>query len=148
MLRGSWSEAYRAPNLVTINEQLVVRNNTRNDYTCIYAAENGGDPDQDTLDCRNSIQRRAIGSKDLKPEQSTNTSIGFVLTPTHNLTFTLDFSPWISGQSKKKIRLACSVKKTIPCLICFSGLKQALEIVMAFPVIRRLAGRIPGKMNP
>jgi len=91
MLRGSWSEAYRAPNLVTINEQLVVRNNTRNDYTCIYAAENGGDPDQDTLDCRNSIQRRAIGSKDLKPEQSTNTSIGFVLTPTHNLTFTLDF---------------------------------------------------------
>jgi len=91
MLRGSWSEAYRAPNLVTINEQLVVRNNTRNDYTCIYAAENGGDPDQDTLDCRNSIQRRAIGSKDLKPEQSTNTSLGIVLTPTPNLTFTLDF---------------------------------------------------------
>jgi len=91
MLRGSWSEAYRAPNLVTINEQLVVRNNTRNDYTCIYAAENGGDPDQDTLDCRNSIQRRAIGSKDLKPEQSTNTSIGLVLTPTENLTLTVDF---------------------------------------------------------
>lgn len=91
MLRGSWSEAYRAPNLVTINEQLVVRNNTRNDYTCIYAAENGGDPDQDTLDCRNSIQRRAVGSTDLKPEQSTNTSIGLVLTPTPNLTFTLDF---------------------------------------------------------
>jgi len=91
MLRGSWSEAFRAPNLVTINEQLVVRNNTRNDYTCIYAAENGGDPDQDTLDCRNSIQRRATGSKDLEPEQSTNTSIGFVLTPTANLTFTIDF---------------------------------------------------------
>ena len=91
MFRGSWSEAFRAPNLVTINEQLVVRNNTRNDYTCIYASENGGDPDQDTLDCRNSIQRRAVGSKDLKPEQSTNTSIGLVLTPTANLTFTLDF---------------------------------------------------------
>lgn len=91
MLRGSWSEAFRAPNLVTINEQLVVRNNTRNDYTCIYAAENGGDPDQDTLDCRNSIQRRAIGSQDLKPEQSTNTSLGIVLTPLENLTLTLDF---------------------------------------------------------
>ena len=91
MLRGSWSEAFRAPNLVTINEQLVVRNNTRNDYTCIYAAENGGDPDQDTLDCRNSIQRRAIGSEDLEPEQSTNTSIGLVLTPLENLTLTLDF---------------------------------------------------------
>ena len=29
MLRGSWSEAFRAPNLVTVNESLVVRNNTR-----------------------------------------------------------------------------------------------------------------------
>jgi len=91
MLRGSWSEAYRAPNLVTINEKLVVRNNTRNDYTCIYASENGGDPDQDTLDCRNSIQRRATGSTNLKPEESTNTSIGIVLTPLPNLTLTLDY---------------------------------------------------------
>ncbi len=91
MLRGSWSEAFRAPNLVTINETIVVRNNTRDDWTCIYAAENGGDPDQDTLDCTNSVQRRAAGSKDLKPEESTNTSIGMVLQPLDNLTFTIDF---------------------------------------------------------
>jgi iron complex outermembrane receptor protein len=91
LLRGSWSEAFRAPNLVTINESIVARNNTRNDYACIYAAENGGDPDQDTLDCRNSIQRIAQGSGLLKPEESTNTSVGIVLTPTDNFTVTFDY---------------------------------------------------------
>lgn len=91
LIRGSWSEAYRAPNLVTINESIVARNNTRTDYTCLYAAENGGDPDQDTLDCRNSIQRIAQGSDQLEPEESTNTSIGVVLTPLDDLTVTMDF---------------------------------------------------------
>jgi len=92
MLRGSWSEAFRAPNLVTVNEQLVVRNNTRNDYTCIYAAENGGDPDQDTLDCRNSIQRRAVGSQDLR--NPSNRPIPLLVLCSHqteNLMLTLDF---------------------------------------------------------
>jgi len=91
MLRGSWSEAFRAPNLVTINEQLVVRNNTRNDWACTYAADFGGDPDQDTVDCINSTQRRATGSDDLKPEKSDNYSIGTVLQPLDNLTLTIDF---------------------------------------------------------
>jgi outer membrane receptor protein involved in Fe transport len=91
LLRGSWSEAFRAPNLVTVNESLVVRNNTRTDYLCQYAADFGGDPDQDVLDCRNTIQRRAFGSKDLEPEKSDNYSIGTVLTPIPNLTMTIDF---------------------------------------------------------
>ena len=91
MLRGSWSEAFRAPNLVTVNEQLVVRNNTRDDWTCMYAAEFGGDPDQDILDCTNTIQRRATGSKELKPEKSDNTSIGIVLNPVDTLTLTFDY---------------------------------------------------------
>jgi iron complex outermembrane receptor protein len=91
LIRGSWSEAYRAPNLITINESIVARNNTRNDYACIYAAENGGDPDQDTLDCRNSIQRIAQGSNQLLPEESTNTNLGLVFTPIDGLTMTLDY---------------------------------------------------------
>ena len=91
LVRGSWSEAFRAPNLVTINEQLVVRNNTRTDYACQYAADYGGDPGQDTLDCRNTIQRRATGSKDLEPEESNNYSYGMVLSPVPNLTMTIDF---------------------------------------------------------
>ena len=91
MLRGSWSEAFRAPNLITVNESLVVRNNTRTDWACEYAADFGGDPDQDIIDCTNNIQRRATGSKELKPEKSDNYSIGIVLNPLDNLTVTFDY---------------------------------------------------------
>ena len=86
MLRGSWSQAFRVPNLVTVNETIVARQNTRNDYTCLYA-----DPQQDVLDCRNSIQRSAQGSKALVAEESDNYSAGLVLTPSDNLTVTLDY---------------------------------------------------------
>ncbi len=91
LVRGSWSEAFRAPNLVTVNEEIVARNNTRTDWACTYAADFGGDEAQNTLDCRNSIQRIAQGSDKLKPEQSTNTSIGLVWTPTDNFSITLDY---------------------------------------------------------
>jgi len=101
LIRGSWSEAFRAPNLVTINEQLVVRTNTVTNYSCRYAVdtwEAGRDPDdpdfddaEDALVCSGGVQRRASGSKDLEPEKSTNTSIGFVWEPVENLMFTLDF---------------------------------------------------------
>jgi len=91
LLRASWSEAYRAPNLVTINEEIVARNNTRTDWACTYAADNGGDPDQDTLDCVNSTQRIAQGSQSLAPEESDNWSAGFVLEPIENLMITFDY---------------------------------------------------------
>ncbi len=91
LLRGSWSQGYRVPNLVTVSEGLVARENTRTDWACVYAAERGGDPNQDILDCTNSTQRIAEGSELLVAEESTNTSIGFVLTPRDELTFTLDF---------------------------------------------------------
>ena len=90
-LRGSWSEAFRAPNLVTVNEEIVARQNTRNDYACIYAATRGGDPDQDIIDCRNSTQRIAQGSDALVAEQSTNYSVGLVFTPFDSWTITLDY---------------------------------------------------------
>ena len=102
LLRGSWSEAFRAPNLVTINEDIVARNNTRQDWACTFAADFGGDPDQDTLDCINSTQRIAQGSTELEPEQSTNTSIGFVLTPLEGLTITAD---WWSIEKEDTIGL-------------------------------------------
>jgi len=86
LLRGSWSQAFRAPNLVTVNETIVARQNPRNDYTCLYA-----DPEQTKLDCRNSIQRTAQGSKALVAEKSDNYSAGVVVTPSDNLTLTLDY---------------------------------------------------------
>ena len=91
LVRGSWSEAFRAPNLVTVNEEIVSRTNTRTDWVCQYAADFGGDPEQETLDCRNSIQRTAQGSDNLKPEKSENTSLGFVWTPTTSLSLTVDY---------------------------------------------------------
>jgi outer membrane receptor protein involved in Fe transport len=91
LIRGSWSQAYRVPNLVTVNEGQVARVNIRTDHACLYAAENGGDPEQDILDCSNPVQRIAQGSDELVPEESDNTSIGFALTPGDNLTVTFDY---------------------------------------------------------
>ncbi len=91
LFRASWSEGFRAPNLVTVNEDIVARQNTRTDWACRYAADFGGDPDQDIIDCRNSIQRIAQGSEDLEPEKSENWSVGFVLEPLEAMTITLDY---------------------------------------------------------
>jgi len=92
LVRGSWSEAFRAPNLITINEALVVRQNTREDLVCRYVVRDQGitTGDLDT-DCTPSVQRQASGSKSLTPEESTNTSVGIVWDATEDLTFTLDF---------------------------------------------------------
>lgn len=86
LFRASWSEAFRVPNLVTLNETGVARSNTRNDNACFFA-----DPDEETLDCRYGIQRTAAGSEDLVPEDSINTSFGVVVEPIEGLTVTLDF---------------------------------------------------------
>jgi len=101
LVRGSWSEAFRAPNLITVNEGLVVRSNARTSYVCRYAEElwdEGRDPGDprfeealDELDCSDNVQRRAEGSEALLPEESTNTSIGLVWQPIEGLTLTLDF---------------------------------------------------------
>ena len=101
LIRGSWSEAFRAPNLITVNEGLVVRSNGRTSYVCRYAEElwdEGRDPSDlryeealDELDCTDTVQRRAEGSGELVPEESTNTSVGLVWQPIEGLTLTLDF---------------------------------------------------------
>lgn len=85
LLRGSWSEAFRAPNLVTINEALVARSNTTNDPSCLYV-----DPTESVLDCSYGVQRTAQGSALLQPETSDNTSLGIVLEPVEGLTITYD----------------------------------------------------------
>ena len=89
--RGAWSQAFRAPNLVTVNEDVVARQNTRTDWACTYAALNGGDPEQDILDCVNSTQRVAQGSEDLVSEESVNLTYGVVVDPSPWFTFTIDY---------------------------------------------------------
>jgi len=85
LIRGSWSEAFRAPNLVTINEAQVARSNTRNDFGCLVV-----DPDETVLDCNYGMQRTAAGSKSLRPETSDNYSLGLVFEPVEGLTITYD----------------------------------------------------------
>ncbi len=110
LLRGSWSKAFRAPNLITINEVIVARQNTRNDYACVFAANVGGDPDQDIVDCRNSTQRIAQGSKLLEPERSDNYSFGIVVQPLETLTLTLD---WWSIKKEDTIGLLGEENHTV-----------------------------------
>jgi outer membrane receptor protein involved in Fe transport len=87
LFRGSWSQAFRAPNLITVNEAFVARSNTLNDWVCFYGE------DQGTLaeDCDYSIQRQATGSTALVAEESINMSFGVVLEPIQNLTLTADY---------------------------------------------------------
>ena len=92
LFRGSLSTAFRAPNLITINEGFVARNNTRDDWVCFYAVDNGTLPaDNSFSDCDYGVQRQATGSRALVPEESTNTSLGFVLTPLDGMTVTFDY---------------------------------------------------------
>ena len=92
LLRGSLSTAFRAPNLITINEQFVARNNTRDDWVCFYAVDQGSlDEDNSLSDCDYGMQRQATGSKELKSEESDNTSIGLTLQPLDGLTITVDY---------------------------------------------------------
>ena len=86
LIRGSWSEAFRVPNLVTVNEGDFTRSNTNDDFVCLFV-----DPTETTFDCSYSMQRAAGGSSDLVPEKSDNTSFGVVFDFTEHLTITLDF---------------------------------------------------------
>lgn len=93
-LRGSTSTAFRAPNLVQVNQKEVARTGTRDDMLMEYiSTENGQSvPDSGDIDGRYTVLRYAQGAEDLRPEESTNTSFGFVLTPTmvEGLTITVD----------------------------------------------------------
>ena len=91
LLRGSASTAFRAPNLITINEGFVARSNTRDDWVCMYAVDNGSLPDDTFSDCDYGMQRQATGSRSLVSENSLNLSYGFVLAPVENLTLTVDY---------------------------------------------------------
>ena len=81
-LRTSNSTSFRAPNLVTVNEGLVVRNNSQEDP--LYTKAIGENYEN------YSIQRVAKGNDALEGEESTNASIGLVLTPGDNWIITVD----------------------------------------------------------
>ena len=88
--RASVSTAFRAPNIIQVNEKTVVRSGTRYDraafqVNAVQSVENVIDSDS-----RYTIQRMATGAENLEAEESDNTSFGLVLTPTDNLILTVD----------------------------------------------------------
>ncbi len=75
-IRGAYSEGFRAPNLTQLHIPAITVVNGVNDPVSGYS---GG------------IEERRTGNKDLKPEESKNTTIGLVLTPLDDLTLTVDY---------------------------------------------------------
>jgi len=80
--RGAWSEGFRAPNLIVINEA-VDRSNSREDsYACEAGVRNGTFPTFG--DCigftEGRIERRSVAD-DIGPEEATNITYGFVFEP-------------------------------------------------------------------
>jgi iron complex outermembrane receptor protein len=97
--RASASTSFRPPNLVQVNQEEVARTGSRvdavmqygnyieNDGTNLNYATNGAFLTDYYV--TNSI-RYATGAENLVPEESTNSSIGFVFEPMDNLTITAD----------------------------------------------------------
>jgi len=96
-IRASYSEGFRAPNLEQVNAKEYARLSTQTDFTRCEADLRAKRIASFTA-CSRSIATslRVSGNPDLKPEESTNRSIGLVLEPTFipdnfgRFTFTVD----------------------------------------------------------
>jgi iron complex outermembrane receptor protein len=93
LLRAAWSEGFRAPNLVQVNDVGVQRVNTRDDYVRCQA-----EVEQGLLDSLNSCAGqpttdRRSGSENLEPEDTESINLGVVFSPEFipGLTFTADY---------------------------------------------------------
>ncbi|MDC0635879.1 TonB-dependent receptor [Gammaproteobacteria bacterium] len=73
-LRGSVSTAFRAPNVIQVNEETVVRSGTRYDRAAFRVNEVQSVDNVIDSDSRYTIQRMATGASGLEAEESDNTS--------------------------------------------------------------------------
>ena len=81
-LRGSYSEGFKAPNLEQLNATLVTRSNTRTDYVrCEADLQAGRISSFSACSQGFATTARRSGNPDLKPEESTNWTVGIVLEP-------------------------------------------------------------------
>jgi outer membrane receptor protein involved in Fe transport len=95
LLRASQSTSFRPPNLVQVNQERVARTGTRVDAVMKYVAFENGLPKSGTIgDYDFSVIRYAEGASGLKPEESTNSSYGFVLQPQSIDDLTVTFDMW------------------------------------------------------
>ena len=85
--RGSISTSFRVPNLIQQNQPYVTRSGNVNDAVGEFV---GGS----VLDDRYQIGSYRIGNPNLKPEESENTSLGFVWTPEILEGLTITYDSW------------------------------------------------------
>ncbi len=92
-LRGAWSQGFRAPNLVQVNDEGTTRSNTRDDFVrCQAQVDKQIIEDLGNCAGAGMISFRS-GARDLDPEDSTSINLGIVLEPTFipGLTLTADY---------------------------------------------------------
>ncbi|MCU0341647.1 MAG: TonB-dependent receptor [Spirosomaceae bacterium] len=110
VLRGSFSTGFRAPSLHQIYAQ------------SIQAAFVGGTIQLSGLFNNRSAQARLLGIPSLKPEQSTNLSLGLGFNPNRNLSISLDY---FSIGVKDRIVYSSSISSSDPTSTLGSILSQA-----------------------
>jgi len=91
--RGAWSQGFRAPNLVQVNDEGTTRSNTRDDFvTCQAQVEKGQLSDLGVCPGEGVISFRS-GTDQLNPEDSESINLGIVLEPGFipGLTLTADY---------------------------------------------------------
>ncbi|MCC7267835.1 MAG: TonB-dependent receptor [Caulobacteraceae bacterium] len=82
LVRGSWSEGFRAPNLPQLYERGIQRSNTRSDWAkCEIARRNGDIANFDECTIRQGVVSNRSGSLELEPEESENFTAGVVFEP-------------------------------------------------------------------
>ncbi len=92
-LRGAWSEGFRAPNLVQVNDEGTTRSNTRDDFVvCQARVEKGTLSNLGACPGAGTISFRS-GTENLEPEDSESINVGIVLEPGFipGLTLTADY---------------------------------------------------------
>ncbi|ANY18614.1 Vitamin B12 transporter BtuB precursor [Tsuneonella dongtanensis] len=91
--RGAWSQGFRAPNLVQVNDAGTTRSNTRDDFVvCTAQVAKGQLSSLGACPGAGVISFRS-GADTLNPEDSTSINLGVVLEPTFipGLTITADY---------------------------------------------------------
>ncbi|TXC73755.1 TonB-dependent receptor [Sphingorhabdus soli] len=91
--RGAWSQGFRAPNLVQVNDDGTTRSNTRDDFVvCTAQVAKGQIASLGVCPGAGVISFRS-GARSLRPEDSTSINLGVVLEPAFipGLTLTADY---------------------------------------------------------
>ncbi len=93
MLRGAWSQGFRAPNLVQVNDEGTTRSNTRDDFVRCQAQVIKGQLANLGLCPGEGVISFRSGTDQLEPEESESINLGAVLEPEFipGLTLTADY---------------------------------------------------------